>query len=101
MPKIEGKHLIFKASIIEIKTCLLIDNGSETKLIDKFFTYTNKLSIFKLEKYINLTLENSKIVQKLIKKAVINIIIEDYSKQIFCYLAKLDTYMVILGNEWL
>ena len=63
-----------------MKTYLLIDNSSEAKLIDEFFAHTNKLSILKLEKYINSTLGNSKVVQKLTKKALINIIIRDHSK---------------------
>ena len=84
-----------------MKTRLLVDNNSETKFIDKFFERTNKLSIFKLEKYINLMLRNSEMIQKLTKKTFVNIIIRDYSKQIFCYLAKLDVYTVILDNEWL
>ena len=37
VPKIEGKHLMFKASIAEIKTCLLSDNSSKAELIDKSF----------------------------------------------------------------
>ena len=62
MPKVEGKHLIFKTSIARMKTHLLIDNSSEAKLIKESFVHTNKLLIFKLEKYINLTLGNSKMV---------------------------------------
>ena len=50
MPKIEGKHLVFKASIATIKTRLLIDNGSEAELIDESFVRTQKLSTFKLKK---------------------------------------------------
>ena len=98
MPKVKGKHLIFKTSKAGMKTCLFIDNSSKTKLIDKFFARTNKLSTFKLEKYINLTLENDKVVQKFTKRAFVNIIIGNHSKQVFCYLAKLDAYTVILGN---
>ena len=48
--KIKGKHFVFKASIAAMKTRLLIDNGSKTKLIDKSFVYTQKLSSFKLKK---------------------------------------------------
>ena len=65
MPKIEGKHLVFKASIAGIKTRLLIDNGSEAELIDKSFVRTQKISTFKLRKKIKLTLGNGKVVQKL------------------------------------
>ena len=81
-----------------MKTCLLVDNGSEAKLIDESFACTNKLSIFKLEKCINLILGNSKVVQKPIKKALVNVIIRDHNKQVPYYLAKLDAYIVILGN---
>ena len=84
-----------------MKIRLLVDNGSKVKLIDKSFVHTNKLSIFKLEKYTNLTLENNKVVQKLIKKTLVNIIIGDYNEQVFCYLAKLDAYTIILDNRLL
>ena len=59
VPKIKGKHLVFKSSINGMKTRLLVDNGSETKLIDKSFVRTNKISTFKLKKAIKLTLGNS------------------------------------------
>ena len=80
MPKVEGKHLIFKASRIGMKTRLPVDNGNKIKLINKSFMCINKLSTFKLEKCINLIFKNGKIVQKLTKKALINVIIGDYSK---------------------
>lgn len=56
MPKIKGKHLVFKASIAKIKTCLLIENGSEAKLIDKSFVHTQNIDTFKLTKRIKLKL---------------------------------------------
>lgn len=34
--KIKGKHFVFEASIVEIYMHLLIDKGSETKLINEF-----------------------------------------------------------------
>ena len=71
MPKVKDKHLIFKASIIGIKTHLLVDNSSEAKLINKFFVCTNKLSTLKLEKYINLILRNDKI-ENLLKNPLLN-----------------------------
>ena len=99
MPKIKSKHLIFKTSIAEMKTHLLVDNGSEAELIDEFFAHINKLSIFKLEKCINIMLGNGKVVQKLIKETFDDVIIVDHSKQVFCYLAKLNAYIVILSNK--
>ena len=62
MLKIKSKHLIFKTSIIEVKTCLLIDNKSETKLINEFFMRANKIPSFKLKKPINFTFKNSKVI---------------------------------------
>ena len=96
--KVESKHLIFKTSIAEIKTCLLVDNRSEAEFIDESFVHTNKIPSFKLEKPINLILGNSKVVQKITKKALVNIIIRDHIEQLVCYLAKLDVYIIILGN---
>ena len=46
LAKVEGKHLVFKTSIVGIHTHLLIDNGSKAKLIDKSFAHLNKISTF-------------------------------------------------------
>ena len=62
MPKIEGKHLVFKSSINGMKTHLLIDNSSETELIDKSFMRINKISTFKLKKGIKLILSNDEVI---------------------------------------
>ena len=97
--KVKNEHLIFKTSIIRVKPYLLVDNKSKTELIDKFFVRANKISIFKLEKLINLTLKNSKVVQQLSKKTFVNITIRDYIKHMICYLAKLDVYTVILDDR--
>ena len=99
--KIEGKHFVFKNSIAGIHTCLLIDNSSEAKLIDESFAYLNKISTFQLEKPIQLTLGNGKVIQHLIKGCLVDVEIGDYKDQILCYLAKLDVYTVILGDECL
>ena len=101
MLKIEGKHLMFKSSINRIKTRLLVDNGSETKLIDKFFVRTNKISTFKLKKAIKLTLGNGEMVQTLTKRCLVDVKISNHKEQILYYLAKLDVYTVILGDRWL
>ena len=84
-----------------MKIYLLIENKNKAELINAFFVHANKILSFKLKKPINFTLENGKIVQKLIKKTLVNIIIEDHIKQVVCYLAKLDMYTIILGNKWL
>ena len=99
--KIKGKHLVFKTSIAGIHTCLLIDNSSEAKLIDKSFVRSNKISTFQLEKPIQLTLGNNEVVQHLTRGCLVNLKIEDHKDQILCYLAKLDVYIVILGDRWL
>ena len=98
VPKIKGKHLVFKSNINGIKTYLLVDNSSETKLIDRFFVRTNKISTFKLKKAIKLTLGNGEVVQTLIRGCLVNVEIGDHKEQIFYYLAKLYVYMVILDD---
>ena len=101
MPKIEGKHLVFKASVAGMKTRLLIDNGSEAKLIDKSFVRTQRIDTFKLKKQIKLTLGNEEVVQKLDTACLVDIHIGDHHEQILCYVARLDVYTVVLGDEWL
>ena len=99
--KVEGKNHVFKTSIAGIHTCLLIDNGSKAKLIDESFVRSNKISTFQLEKPIQLTLGNGKVVQHLTKECLMDVVIGDHHKQILCYLAKLDIYTVVLGDGWL
>ena len=97
--KVKGKHLVFKTSIVGIYTRLLIDNGSKVKLIDKSFAHLNKISTFQLEKPIQLTFGNGKVVQRLTKGCLVNVEIGDHKDQILCYLAKLDVYTVILDDK--
>ena len=101
MPKIESKHLVFKASIAGIKIRVLIDNGSEAKLIDKFFVRTQKINTFKLKKKIKLTLGNGKVVQELDSACLIDVHIRNHHKQILCYVAYLDVYSMVLRDGWL
>ena len=101
MPKIEGKHLMFKASIAGMKTRLLIDNGSEAELIDESFVRTQRIDTFKLKKQIKLTLRNGEVVQKLDSACLIDVHIGDHHEQILCYVAQLDVYSMVLGDGWL
>ena len=101
MPKIEGKHLVFKASIAGMKTRLLIDNGSEAELIDKSFVRTQRVDTFRLKKKIKLTLGNGEVVQKLDTACLVNIHIGDHHEQILCYVARLNVYTVVLEDGWL
>ena len=101
MPKIEGKHLVFKASIAGMKTRLLIDNGSKAELIDKSFVREQKIDTFKLKKKIKLTLGNGEVVQKLDSACLIDVHIGDHHEQVLCYVASLDVYTMVLGDGWL
>ena len=87
MLKVEGKHLIFKTSITGIKICLLMNNKSEAKFVNKSFVYINQIPFFELKKLINFIFRNNKVVQQFIKKALIEIIIGNYIKQVVYYLA--------------
>ena len=80
--KVESKHLVFKSSIAGIHTHLLIDNDSKAELINKSFMRSNKISTFQLEKPIQLMLRNSKVVQRLTKKCLVDVEIGDYKSQI-------------------
>ena len=101
MPKVKGKHLIYKPRIVRVKTHLLVDNRSEAELLDESFMRANKIPSFKLKKPINFILRNGKIVQKLTKGALDDIIIRDHMEQLVCYLAKLNVHTIILNNGWL
>ena len=60
--KVKGEYLIFKTSIIRVRTCLLVDNKNEAEIIDQSFVYANKIPYFKLEESINLILKNNEFV---------------------------------------
>ena len=62
MFKVKSKHLTFKTSIAEVKTGLLVNNGSEAELINEFFIHVNKISAFKKKNTIDFTLGNGKII---------------------------------------
>ena len=74
--KVKSEYLIFKTSIANMKTYLLVDNENEAEFIDKSFIHANKISFSKLKELINFIFRNSKIVQKFTKKALVNIIIK-------------------------
>ena len=99
--KIEGKKLIFKASVAGIKTRLPVDNGSKAELIDKFFVRTNKISIFKLKAQIRLEIGNREMMEWLEKACLIDLQIGDHQKQLLTYVANLDAYSVVLRDSWL
>ena len=101
MPKIEGKHLVFKASVAGIKTRLLINNSSKAELIDESFVRTQKMDTFKLAKRIKLTLGNGEVVQRLDQGGLVNVNIGNHHEQILCYVASLDVYTMVLGDGWL
>ena len=101
VPKVKGKHFIFKANVAGIKTRLLIDNSSKTKLIDQFFVRANKISTFKLKQKIKLELKNGEMVEWLDRTCLIELKIGNHQKQLLCYVANLDAYTVVLGDRWL
>ena len=76
--KVKGKHLVFKTSITGIHICLLIDNISKAKLINKLFARSNKISTFQLEKPIQLMLGNNKVIQHLIKRCLMDMVIGNH-----------------------
>ena len=98
VPKIEGKHLVFKASIAGMKTQLLIDNSTEAKLIDESFVRTQRINIFKLRKKMKHTLGNGEVVQKLDSACLIDVHIGDHHKQVLCYVASFDVYTMALRD---
>ena len=83
-----------------MKTRLLIDNDSKTELIDKSFVRTQRVDTFRLKKNKTNT-RNRKVVQKLDKVYLVDIHIGDHYKQILCYVAGLNVYIVVLGDKWL
>ena len=97
--EIKGKYLIFKTGIAKMKTHLPIDNKSKAKLIDEFFVYANKILFSNWKNLLTLHSETVKLSSNLLKKTIVNIVIRDYIKQVVCYLAKLDAYLVILSNK--
>ena len=84
-----------------MKMHLLMNNGSKAKLIDKSFVRTQRIDTFKSKKQIKLTLGNKKVVQKLDSACLVDIHIGNHHKQIFCYMARLDVYTVVLGDRCL
>ena len=99
--KIEGKHLVFKASVAKIKTRVLIDNGSKVELIDESFVRLHGISTFKLTKKIKLKLGNRDLMQWLDRACLVDVHVGDHHEQLLCYVAKLDIYREVLEDSWL
>ena len=101
MPKVEGKHLVFKARVAGMKTRLLIENGSEAELIDESFVRTRRTSTFKLKKRIKLELGNGEVMQWLDRACLVDVQIGDHYEQLLCHMGKIDVSAVVLGDGWL
>ena len=96
--KIKKKHLVFKASVAEIKTRVLIDNGSKAKLIDEFFVRLHRISTFRLTKKIKLELGNGDLMQWLDKACLVDMYVGNHYKQLLCYMSKFNVYSMVLRD---
>ncbi len=101
--KIKEKHLVIRISITENKSLFLIDNESEIELINETFAQFNKLKLINLKKKerIRLMLSDEEVAQILNKAVKVEVKTRNHREQLFCYVAKLNTYALILRNEWL
>ena len=70
-------------------------------MIDQIFEHTNKISTFKLKQQIKLKLKNEETVTWLNKVCLVDVEIGNYKEQLLCYVARLDAYIVVLGDNWL
>ena len=81
----------------------LIDNESETEILNESFAQEKKLEMITLKKQnrVRLVLDNDSSSQILKKAAIIDLKIEDHQKELFCYLTKIENYTLILKDDWL
>lgn len=102
--RVVGEHLIFNSIIDNNENSLsLIDNGSEAEILNESFAREKKLKIVKLKKQerVKLVLGDGSTSQTLKRAATIELKIGDHKEKLFCYLARVDGFTLILGDGWL
>jgi hypothetical protein len=99
--KKKRKHLVIKIRINENNNLSLVDNESEIELINESFAQLNNIRLINLEKKnrIKLTLNDDEIAQILDKAVKVKVRTERHRERLFCYVAKFNTYVLILKND--
>lgn len=95
-----GSHLILYATLAGSNIRFLLDNGCTDVLLNKSFARAHRKNIqmFPLDKPIPMTLGDGSFSQKITHTALVDLAIGRYKEQAFCYVAKLGTYPLILGD---
>ncbi len=98
--KRKRKHLVIKIRINENNSLSFVDNESEIELISESFAQLNNIRLINLEKKnrIKLILSDDEIAQILDKAVEVKVRTERHRERLFCYVAKLNTYALILKN---
>lgn len=98
-----GSHLILYATLAGSNIRFLLDNGCTDVLLNKSFARAHRKNIqmFPLDKPIPMTLGDGSFSQKITHAALVDLAIGRHKEQAFCYVAKLGTYPLILGDAWL
>jgi DNA-binding TFAR19-related protein (PDSD5 family) len=99
--KIKKKHFVIRISIAENKSLSLIDNESEVELINESFAHSKELKLINLQKKdrIKLMLDDEEIAQILNKAIKVRVRTKNHQERLFCYVAKLNTYVLILEDD--
>ncbi len=99
--KRKKKHLVIKIRINENNNFSLVDNESEIEFINESFAQLNNIRLINLEKKnrIKLTLNDDEVAQILDKAVKVKVRTERHRKRFFCYVTKLNTYVLILEND--
>lgn len=93
--------MILKATINSINTRILLDNGSQADLVNEPFARANKLDTFPLTKRIRMTLGDGSFSQWLTHGCLVPITLDGHQEQALCYVARIGTYPIVLGDSWL
>ncbi len=99
--KIKRKHFVIRISIAENKSLSLIDNESEVELIRESFAHLKGLELINLQKKdrVKLMLNDEEIAQILDKAVEVRVRTRSHQERLFCYVAKLNTYVLILEDD--
>lgn len=100
---ISDKHFLFKCSIVNNESQLMIDNKSEAQIFHELFARKLKLKIieFKKKDRVKFEFENEKIHQIIKKAVIVSIKIRNHEKKLFCYLTNIESHILIVGDDWL
>lgn len=69
--------------------------------LDYNFVRANRIPTFRLEKPVRLNNADGSLISSVTHAALVDVSIDGHSDQVYCFITKIPTYALILGDPWL